>query len=110
MRIPEISVQALGEMLNSEQQFVLLDVREPWEVDRAAWEDERLRFTPLSQLAQRGIVPLEEDLPVVVVCHHGIRSRQIGIFLEAQGFTNLINLEGGVEDWALQVDQSMQRY
>jgi len=49
VKIPEIDVQELERLLNSEQKFVLLDVREPWELARATWHDPRLRLVPLSQ-------------------------------------------------------------
>ena len=53
---------------------------------------------------------LDPEQEIVVICHHGIRSRQVGLFLEHQGFSNIINLEGGVEDWARQVEPEMKRY
>jgi rhodanese-related sulfurtransferase len=53
---------------------------------------------------------LEEDQPVVCICHHGGRSMQVAAFLERQGFTRVINLSGGVHAWASQVDPSMPTY
>lgn len=53
---------------------------------------------------------LDEEQPVVCICHHGGRSMQVAAFLERQGFTKVINLSGGVHAWAAQVDPSMPTY
>ena len=110
MSVPEISVQDLSEMLKSDQEFVLLDVREPWEVARAKWDDERLRFMPLSRLVENGIELLEGELPIVVVCHHGIRSYQVTQWLLTQGWKDVVSLRGGIEAYALQIDPGVGRY
>ncbi len=97
-------------MLKSEKEFILLDVREPWEIAQAAWDDARLRIVPMSQLAQQGIAPLEKEVPVVVVCHHGIRSYQVTNWLLSQGWKDVVSLRGGIEAYALEVDASVGRY
>ena len=45
-----------------------------------------------------------------MICHHGIRSRQVAIYLESRGFRNVINLVGGVEAWAREIDPQMATY
>ncbi len=110
MSTPEISVQDLEGMLKSEEDFVLLDVREPWELARASWDDNRLRLAPMSQLAQRGIEKMPEDVPVVVVCHLGVRSYQVTNWLLSQGWKNVVSLRGGIEAYASQVDSAVGRY
>ena len=110
MSVPEISVQDLGERLKSEQDFIILDVREPWEVAQAKWDDARVRLSPMSILAQRGLEPLQEEIPVVVVCHHGIRSWQVTNWLLSQGWKDVVSLRGGIEAYALEVDASVGRY
>lgn len=85
----------------------LLDVREPWEFQHCHIEG--------SQLIPMGQIPaahqeLDMDREMVVICHHGIRSRHVAMFLENQGFTNLINLSGGVAAWAQEVDPHMPIY
>ena len=47
---------------------------------------------------------------VIVVCHHGIRSRMVAKFLEDSGFADVINLNGGIDSWAREIDQSMPKY
>ena len=53
---------------------------------------------------------LPQDRPLVCICHHGVRSQQVAYFLERQGFTQVINMQGGVAAWADLVDPSMPRY
>ncbi|WP_332671325.1 rhodanese-like domain-containing protein [Aromatoleum sp.] len=86
---------------------VLLDVREPWEFELCHIEG--------SQPMPMGSVParaaeLDAQAETVVICHHGGRSAQVAMFLERQGFKNVINLAGGVAAWATQVDPAMPRY
>jgi rhodanese-related sulfurtransferase len=52
----------------------------------------------------------EPDADTVVICHHGSRSFQVAMFLERNGFSNLYNLQGGVDAWAHQVEPAMPKY
>jgi rhodanese-related sulfurtransferase len=85
----------------------LLDVREPWEFQTCRIEGS----TPMPM----GEVParageLDPDAEVVVICHHGGRSMQVGMFLEKNGYAKVHNLAGGVDAWAKTVDPSMPVY
>lgn len=86
---------------------LLLDVREPWEFEICAIENSKL-------LPMREVVDACQDWDrnqeIVAICHHGIRSRSIAIRLERLGFTRVINLSGGVEAWARDVDPNMATY
>lgn len=86
---------------------VLLDVREPWEVAHAAMPG--IVAIPMGQIAARAD-ELEPDRPVVCVCHHGMRSMQVAMFLERRGFTDVWNLSGGIDAWSRQVDPSCPTY
>ena len=86
---------------------LLLDVREPWEFERCHIEGSQL--IPMRQIPEAAAT-LDPAQEIVVICHHGIRSRQVAYYLECEGFSNLINLEGGVEAWAQDVDHTMNRY
>ncbi len=86
---------------------VLLDVREPWEFQTckiASSQSMPMRSVPARYME------LDREADIVVVCHHGARSFQVGLFLEQQGFANIINLYGGVAAWARDVDPSMPTY
>lgn len=89
------------------EQPLLLDVREQWEFDICHIENSEL--LPMSVLASQ-TDELDPERETVVICHHGIRSLQVCHYLEHLGFTNLINLEGGVEAWAHSVDLDMPKY
>lgn len=86
---------------------LLLDVREPWEYRICHLEGSRL--IPMGQLAN-ALNALDPNRETVVICHHGIRSRQVARYLDYQGFANVINLNGGVEAWARDVDLDMPTY
>ncbi len=86
---------------------LLLDVRQPWEFDVCRIEGSQL--IPMGQLPRK-LAELDPEQETVVICHHGIRSRSVGRFLEQQGFSKVINLSGGVDQWAKQVDNTMPTY
>ena len=50
------------------------------------------------------------DKILIVVCHHGIRSRVVGQYLSSNGFNNVLNLNGGLDKWAKEIDKGMSRY
>jgi len=112
---PEITVTELSEKLKSEERFVLLDVRELSELDYAKITDGRLQVTPTSRLAQEGTDALPEpvrsqEVPVYVMCHHGVRSAQVTAWLAQQGWKNIFNIRGGIDEYARKVDQSVGFY
>ena len=92
-------------------QALLLDVREPWEVDTAALAlpGVATRHIPLSQLPDR-LDELDPSQSIVCICHHGVRSRQVVAFLERQGFESVYNLAGGIDAWSALVDPTVPRY
>ncbi len=86
---------------------VLLDVREPWEFETCHIEGAQLM--PMNSVPARQ-EELDPEMPVVCICHHGMRSMQVAAFLERNGFTDVSNLTGGVQAWAQQVDGAMPTY
>ena len=86
---------------------LLLDVREEWEFEYCHIAGSIL--VPMGQVPAH-LEELDKAREIVVICHHGIRSRHIGMYLEHAGFNNVINLEGGVEQWAAEVEPTMRRY
>jgi rhodanese-related sulfurtransferase len=112
---PEITVTELGEKLKSDEKFILLDVRELSELERAKITDSRLEVTPMSRLASEGVTALSESarsqiIPVYVLCHHGNRSMQATMWLAQQGYKNMINVSGGIDAYARKVDSSIGLY
>jgi rhodanese-related sulfurtransferase len=86
---------------------VLLDVRDAWEVAHASIPG--VVAIPMGQIPGR-VDELEPDRAVVCVCHHGMRSMQVAMFLERRGFTDVWNLSGGIDAWSRQVDPSCPIY
>ncbi|MCK6539087.1 MAG: hypothetical protein L6Q26_03425 [Anaerolineales bacterium] len=112
---PEITVTDLSEKLKSEDKFILLDVRELDELNHAKLTDGRLEVTPMSRLAQEGSGALSEfaqskDATIYVLCHHGNRSAQVTAWLAQQGWRNVFNVRGGIDEYARKVDQSVGFY
>ena len=113
--IPEISVNELSEKLKSEDTFILLDVRELQELDYAKLADSRLEVTPMSRMAREGTNALSEsaksqDSTIYVMCHHGNRSAQVTAWLAQQGWKNVFNVRGGIDEYARKIDQSVGFY
>ncbi len=94
-------------LLDAPQPPQVLDVREAWEVERCMLPGSIC--IPLGQLMSR-CCELDPSRPVLVVCHHGVRSWRAGRLLESLGFSSVINLAGGVEAWACEVEPTMARY
>jgi rhodanese-related sulfurtransferase len=88
-------------------QPVLLDVREPWEYEKARIEAARL--IPMRELPAR-IAELDAARDVVAICHHGGRSMQVAMFLEKQGFKRVHNLVGGIDAWSRTIDPAVPLY
>jgi rhodanese-related sulfurtransferase len=113
--IPEITVTDLSEKLNSQDSFILLDVRELHELEYAKLTDPRLDVTPMSRLAREGTKALSDtaksqDSTVYVLCHHGNRSAQVTAWLAQQGWSNVFNVRGGIDEYARKVDRSIGFY
>jgi rhodanese-related sulfurtransferase len=113
--IPEITVNDLSEKLKSEDTFILLDVRELQELDYAKLADSRLEVTPMSRMAREGTNALSEaaksqDSTIYVMCHHGNRSAQVTAWLAQQGWKNVFNVRGGIDEYARQIDQVVGFY
>ena len=105
---PEITAQAFLEQRLQPNPPLLLDVREPWEFNTAHLQNSLLM--PMGEVTSRAHQELDPDQPIVVVCHHGVRSAHVAMFLVDQGFSRVLNLTGGIDAWALEVDRSLTRY
>lgn len=105
----EIDVQSVKGMLDRQDDFLLLDCRGDDEFRLVHIEGATL--LPMQQLPDRlGELEPHKDRPIVVHCHHGGRSLRVTHWLRNQGFTNVRNMTGGIDAWALEVDKNMARY
>jgi rhodanese-related sulfurtransferase len=89
------------------EELVLLDVREPEEVELCSIAGSVC--IPLGELASR-LDELDPERPTVCVCHHGIRSAGAAGLLEMRAFREVMNLVGGIDRWAAELDARMPRY
>lgn len=86
---------------------LVLDVREPWELELAQLPG--AVSIPMGSLIS-SLDRLDPGQTTVCLCHRGARSMQVAMFLEHQGFRDVINLTGGIHAWSEQVDPSIQKY
>lgn len=103
----EIDVADLDAWRKAGQDIAVLDVREDWEIATVALPG--TLHIPMRQVPQR-VTELPHDKPLVVMCHHGGRSRQVTGWLRQNGFTQASNLAGGIHAWAEQIDPGMPTY
>jgi sulfur-carrier protein adenylyltransferase/sulfurtransferase len=104
----EISVSQAHALLQKRgRPAVLVDVREPWEFDICSVPGSMP--VPMRQVPDR-MAELPRDVPLLLLCHHGTRSRGVTQFLRAHGFSSATNVAGGIAAWAEQIDPSLRRY
>lgn len=95
----------------SRETMQLIDVREPGEVQVASLDDfVNLPLSEFDRWAETIHSQFDADQETIVMCHHGVRSAQMCMWLAQQGFTKLKNLAGGIDAYSLQVDPSVPRY
>lgn len=104
----EITVKDFDALRNKDtDSFVLLDIRQPWEVSKA-------QIKPSLHIPFTELLDHTEDLPhdkkIIIYCHHGIRSMNACVFLREQGFKDVLSLAGGIDAWAREIDPSIELY
>jgi rhodanese-related sulfurtransferase len=104
----EISPEEVKSKLDARDQFVLLDVREPWEFE-AAWID-GAKLMPMGDVPSRAHQELDPEEHVVVICHRGVRSMNVTAWLRQQGFEKAQSMRGGIDAWSRRVDQTVPVY
>ncbi|MBI5533737.1 MAG: sulfurtransferase [Deltaproteobacteria bacterium] len=106
-RPAEISPSQLHDRLGTTPKPMLVDVRQPFEHETCSLPDSLL--IPLGELSER-LEELDPAQPIVVYCHHGIRSLSAAVFLQNAGFPDVVSLAGGIERWAVEIDPTVPRY
>jgi rhodanese-related sulfurtransferase len=106
--VESITTTQLADLLvNDRGKVVLLDVRE--DDERAAASIEPSLHIPMSAVPDH-IAELPRDRRIVVYCHHGGRSYAVAGYLETEGFQDVTNLTGGIDEWSRLVDPKVPRY
>lgn len=102
----EVSPADVAEQARGGDQFLLLDVRNPWEYEICHIDGSML--VPLGQLPGR-VAELARGRRIIVYCHHGQRSLMAAEFLRQEGY-DAVSMAGGIESWAQEVEPDMARY
>lgn len=105
----QVRAQQLAEWLADESRPnpILLDVREPWEIELCQLAGSQ--HIPMHVVPMR-CEEIDPEREVVVICHHGGRSMQVAHFLSSRGFEHVANIAGGINAWSAEVDPSVPRY
>jgi rhodanese-related sulfurtransferase len=104
----EISAGQVQSMRKRGDAFTLLDVREPWELEKASFGGSK--NIPMGDIPNRAHQELDPDDHIVVVCHHGVRSLSVTNWLRQQGFEKVQSMRGGIDGWARTVDPKLPLY
>jgi rhodanese-related sulfurtransferase len=86
----------------------IIDVREPWEFATARIEGSIL--IPMAEITSRASQELNPAERLIIVCHHGIRSMNVTVWLRRAGFGQAQSLRGGIDAWSATVDSKVGRY
>jgi rhodanese-related sulfurtransferase len=105
--IGKIDPVTLKARLDRGEIVLILDVREPFEIALAPFPG--ATHIPMGDIPSR-LTELDPDRETVVVCHHGVRSAQVAMYLAQMGFEHLLNLSGGIDAWSEDADPSTPRY
>jgi rhodanese-related sulfurtransferase len=104
----EIAPEELKTLLNDKSDVVVVDVREPWELETAKIENSK--HIPMGDIPARFNQELDPEDHIVVVCHHGVRSMNVTAWLRQQGFERVQSLRGGIDRWAREIDPTVPIY
>ncbi len=105
--IESLAARELAALLKDPHPPLLLDVRETWEFQLARIEG--AVNIPMSEITRR-VTEIPQDRAVACLCHHGVRSMQVALFLQQQGIQTLYNVTGGIAAWSQQVDPRVPTY
>ncbi|MDO5068730.1 rhodanese-like domain-containing protein [Neisseria zoodegmatis] len=105
--IPQITPIELKQWMADGMEFVLLDVRTDEELALCSLPNHT--HIPMNMIPMRHN-ELPDDVPIVVYCHHGLRSLHTAMYLADAGFEQLYNLQGGIDAWSVLVDSQVPRY
>ncbi len=104
----EITANALARLREEVTTVILLDVREPWEFQTARIEGSLLMS--MGEVPGRAHQELDPDAHIVTICHHGMRSLNVAVWLRNRGFPQTQSLQGGIDAWSGAVDPSIAHY
>ncbi len=104
----ELTPLELQERIIRGDRVRLVDVREPWEFQAARIEGAEL--IPMADIPANLPRLDGEEAPLVVYCHHGVRSMNVAVWLRRQGVDHAQSLQGGIDRWSREIDPAVPRY
>ena len=105
--IKEIDVLTLKNKLDQSKDFVLIDVREQFEIEICKIKESI--HIPMGLIPIR-INEIDSNKTIIVMCKSGGRSAQVCHYLNKNGYLNVYNLKGVIINWALKIDTDMETY
>ena len=105
--IKEIDALTLKKQIDSHADIELIDVREEYEVEICKIKDST--HIPMNQIPNH-LNDLDNKKKLIIICKSGVRSYHVCQFLHQEGFKNIYNLKGGIINWALEIDNSLELY
>ena len=103
--IKQITVEELSKKL-VDNEVILIDVRRHEEIEICSIE--KAIHIPMNNIAS-SVDQFDKNTIYAIMCHSGIRSHNVSFYLQNMGF-NVLNVEGGINEWANVIDKSMERY
>jgi rhodanese-related sulfurtransferase len=106
----EINPDELKRKLDAGDTVIIVDVREPVELQMASLQGIDFKHIPMGDVPARAHQELDPDAHIVVMCHHGVRSANVTMWLRGEGFDNAQSMHGGIDLWSKTVDSSVPVY
>jgi rhodanese-related sulfurtransferase len=106
----EISPQEVKQRLDAGEKLHLIDVREPHEYAQARIEGSELIPMRSVPAALQDLDARADEAPLIVYCHHGVRSLNVVQWLREQGVDACTSMAGGIDAWSVVVDPAVPRY
>ena len=104
----EMTPRELKQLLEAAEPVRLIDVREPFEYELSRIDG--FELIPMRTIPGHLAALQNESAPIVVLCHHGVRSLQVVNWLRQQGIERCSSLSGGIDEWSREIDRSIPRY
>jgi rhodanese-related sulfurtransferase len=106
----EVSAQEVQKRLQTGERLFLIDVREPFEHEIANLADAELIPMNSVPAALQQLEAKADQGPLMILCHHGVRSLNVVNWLRRQGIENCFSVRGGLDLWSLEIDPKIPRY
>lgn len=104
----EMDAETVATYLREDRPMTLVDIREPVERETVSLDDDE--WIPMANIGDQLDTLREASKPVVVYCHHGMRSLRVAKMLSNEGMDEVYSLAGGIDYWARKIDGDLPTY